>query len=58
VGNPGNANLPASSVQLTQLLFVSVLVSRTIADGTGAPSAVFTVPVAGAVDTALEELAS
>jgi len=50
--------LPASSVQLTQLLFVSVLVSRTIADGTGAPSAVFTVPVAGAVDTALEELAS
>jgi hypothetical protein len=49
VGNPGNSNFPDSSVQLTQLLLVSVFVSRTVAEGTGAPSAVFTVPMAGAV---------
>jgi hypothetical protein len=46
-------NAPDSSVQLTQLLLVSVFVSRTVAEGTGAPSAVFTVPVAGAVAVAV-----
>jgi hypothetical protein len=40
----GNSNLPDSSVQLTQLLLVSILVTRTVAEGTATPSVVFTVP--------------
>ncbi len=41
---PGKSNLPDSSVQLTQVLFASVFVRRTIAEGTGTPSGVLTVP--------------
>jgi hypothetical protein len=47
--------LPDSSVQLTQLLFVSVFVKRIVADGTGDPSAVFTEPDVPDVEEAVAD---
>lgn len=46
-GISGNSNLPASSVQLSQVLFVSVLIKCTVAAGTGVPSGVRTTPLTG-----------
>src|SRR5580704_1210321 len=47
VGICGNSNLPDSSVQLSQVLLVSVLIRWTVAAGTGVPSGVRTTPLAG-----------
>ena len=44
-GSAGNSNFPDSSVQLTQLFFVSVFVSRTIAPGMGLASGFRMMPV-------------
>lgn len=44
-GSPEITNLPASSVQLTQLLFVSAFEMRTVAPGTPVPSDVPTAPL-------------
>lgn len=47
-GSPGRSKWPFSSVQLTQACPPAVSISRSVAPGTGTPSAVWTIPVASA----------